>query len=532
MTVLALRFDFRSPRIFAALCFTALASTGPAASQGLSVEPGALPSQDVMSLAEGGVDKAVAALPDIVAEIMQRSGVPGVAVAVVHGDRTVFAEGYGVRELGKDARVDADTVFQLASLSKPISGTVGAIQVTSGVVGWDDKAVSHLPSLRLSDDFVTANATIGDFYAHRTGLPPAAGDDLEDMGYPRATVLERLRLLPLDAFRTSYHYANFGITVGAEAVAAASGKAWEELADEVLFAPLGMTSTSFRHADFVGRDNRATLHAFEDGRFQPLYQRDADAQAPAGGASSSVNDLAKWLKLLLAEGVHEGRPMISPEALLPALQPQAFSLPPHSGDARAGFYGFGFNVSVGANGRPSMGHSGAFLLGAATNMQIIPSADLAVVALTNGGPVGAAEAIVAQFMDIAQFGEAKRDWFALANPAMLGYYDPLGDLVGKEPPAGAAQARPLEDYAGVYESAYFGPARIEVGDEGLIFIAGPAEFTLSLTHWDGDTFAAAPRNENAPSGSLSSLKFSAEEGRITGFTIDYLNDSGMAVWSR
>ena len=59
------------------------------------------------------------------------------------GGTTVFARGFGVRELGRNAAVEADTVFQLASLSKPIAATVAAIQVSKGVVGWDDKVVQH-----------------------------------------------------------------------------------------------------------------------------------------------------------------------------------------------------------------------------------------------------------------------------------------------------------------------------------------------------------------------------------------------------
>ena len=66
--------------------------------------------------------------------------------------------------------------------------------------------------------------TVGDMFSHRSGLPDHAGDLLEDLGYDRRYVLERLRQLPLDPFRISYAYTNFGFTAGAEAVAVERGQ--------------------------------------------------------------------------------------------------------------------------------------------------------------------------------------------------------------------------------------------------------------------------------------------------------------------
>ena len=86
--------------------------------------------------------------------------------------------------------VDADTVFQLASLSKPLAATVTAHQVGVGAIGWDTRIVDELPWFALSDPAVTGMLTIGDLFAHRSGLPDHAGDLLEDLGYDRRAVLE------------------------------------------------------------------------------------------------------------------------------------------------------------------------------------------------------------------------------------------------------------------------------------------------------------------------------------------------------
>lgn len=490
------------------------------------------PPADAVAIPPGSKERAVQELPQIVADIMRRSQVPGMAVAVVIDGKTVLAQGYGTREAGKQAPVDAQTVFQIASISKSLSATVAAIAVSKGRASWDDPVSRYLPDFRLSNAYVSERATIGDFFAHRSGLPGTAGDDLEDLGFSRGDVIARLRLLPLDAFRTSYHYANFSTTIGAEAVAKAAGRPWEQLADDQLFKPLGMKSTSYRYGDFEARGNRAVLHAYQHGRFVPAGQRNADQQAPAGGVSSTVVDLAEWLKLLLADGQYQGKALIAPGALLPALSPQAFSARAHDLDSRSGFYGYGFNVNTELGGRPSMGHSGAFLMGTGTTFRIVPSAGIGIVVLTNGAPVGAAESVAASFTDTALYGKPTRDWFAAYNGAMKAFFEPQADLSGQADPAKPAASKALSQYTGRFDNPYYGPAEIQEANGALTLVLGPKGMRIPLRHWDGDTYAFAPVGEAELVASLASIVFRMDQGRAQGFDIKFYDDSGQGRWVR
>src|SRR5690606_9443269 len=289
-----------------------------------------------VDLPADAVANAVARLDGLAADLLEQSGIPGLAVAVVHGGKTVYAKGFGVNDIRTGDPVGADTVFQLASLSKPIGATVVAHQVGTGAISWDTPVISRLPWFRLSDPVVTERVTIGDMYAHRSGLPDHAGDLLEDLGYDRRQVLEKLAQLPLAPFRISYAYTNFGITAAAEAVAADAGMPWEELSGRVLYEPLGMASTSSRFADYQARADRAVGHIHVDGGYQPFYLRDPDAESPAGGVSSSVNDVARWLAMVLGDGSFEGRRIVDPDALLPALTPQIVSSPATEPAMRSG----------------------------------------------------------------------------------------------------------------------------------------------------------------------------------------------------
>ncbi|TIT27549.1 MAG: beta-lactamase family protein, partial [Mesorhizobium sp.] len=222
-------------------------------------------------------ERIAASLPKLeaLAEAAVTDGaVPGLAIAVVHGDEVIFLKGFGHREAGKPESVDADTVFQIASLSKPVSATIVAALVSDGAVSWNSKIADLDPAFRLAEPYPTSELTIRDLFSHRSGLPGTAGDDLEDIGYDRAEILHRLRCVPpSSSFRAGYSYSNFGLTEGAVAAAMPTGKSWEEVAEEKLYRPLGMASTSSRHADFVKHANRAALHVRVDGAWAAKIRR-------------------------------------------------------------------------------------------------------------------------------------------------------------------------------------------------------------------------------------------------------------------
>ncbi len=479
-----------------------------------------------MPLPDNAIADAVAELDGIAGELMASSGIPGMAVAVVHAGETLYAKGFGVRDTWTGEPVDPDTVFQLASLSKPVAATVVAHQVGAGAIGWDTPVADKLPWFALSDPAVSRMVTVGDFFAHRSGLPDHAGDILEDLGYDRRTVLERMRLLPLAPFRTSYAYTNFGVTAGAEAVAAAAGRDWAQLSAEVLYRPLGMTSTSSRFADFIGRPDRALGHVKVDGAYQPRYTRNPDAQSPAGGVSASAQDMARWLTMMLADGSYRGETVVDPKALLPALTPQMVSNPPDQPAARSGFYGYGFNISTSPAGRVRFSHSGAFELGSGTTVLIIPAADVAIVALTNAAPVGVPETLTAEFADLVEFGEVRQDWRTLYAEAFAGMDRPFGELAGKTPPPDPEPARPPDSYTGAYANPYWGPATVAEKDGALTVALGPRPDVYPLTHWDADTFTMSFVSENFPPRGMSKVSF-----RGTEMTVEFLDADKMGTFT-
>jgi CubicO group peptidase (beta-lactamase class C family) len=514
----------------ASLGLAAAALCAPAQAQAASPDTSRPPSETPAApVPVEQIRAAINQLGALAQDMLQKSGVPGLAVAAVYNGQTVYAAGFGKRRAGAPEAVDADTVFQLASISKSISATILARQIGRGGIAWNTPLIQHLPWFALNDPWVTTHVTLADMFAHRSGLPHYAGDDLEDLGYTRDEILLRLRYLPLHSFRDTYAYTNFGITAAAEAVAEAAGTDWASLAETVLYQTLNMTATSSRFADFMRRPNRAAGHVEINGAFTAKYQRQPDAQSPAGGVSSSVRDMGKWLAMVLQGGTVHGQPIVEAASLLPTVTAEIVAAPSPAMSARPELYGYGFNVGCQPSGRTTLGHSGAFTQGTGTAFLAIPSLGLGVITLTNAAPTGAAEALNAAFADLVQFGTITRDWYAGYHHLITPMLAPVGALAGKSPPANPAPPANLQSYAGTYQNEYYGPAEIQLHDSGLVMKIGPQRKEFPLQHWDGDIFTYIPTGENAPDGSRATLTFS---NHAAAFTNDLYTGSGMNQFIR
>ncbi len=460
------------------------------------------------------VDDLLPALDGIARDAMQRSGVPGMAIAVVHQDRAIFLRGYGVRQVGMPEPVDADTVFPLASLSKPIAATVVAALVGDGVVGWDDLIIRHMPEFEMYDPWVTREVTLRDMFAHRSGLPDHAGDLLEDMGYERDAVLFRLRYQrPASSFRSHYAYTNFGFTAAAVAAARATGKDWDEISAGRLYQRLEMQRTSSRFADFAREPNRVRSHVRSGTNWVARYTREPDAQSPAGGVTSSVRDLANWMRLQLGRGKLDGEQIVGMEAVDETHRPQILRSPPQNPALdRAGFYGLGWNIDYTDQSGVAWGHSGAFGLGAATCVSLLPGAELGIVVLTNAQPIGVPEAICRSFVDLVLTGKVEKDWLTLFGQlfatAMAPNYGTSIDYA--VPPEPLLPALPAAAYAGIYDNELYGPIEIAGSDGNLSMTQGPGPNRFPLRHFDRDVFTYQPIGENADGASAVSFAVGAD----------------------
>jgi CubicO group peptidase (beta-lactamase class C family) len=463
---------------------------------------------------------------------MAATGIPGLAAAVVYDGEVRYLEGRGVRAVGEPAKVDADTVFYLASLSKPISSTVvgAAMSRTTAEISWQDTIASHLPGFTLSDPWVGDHVTVADMFSHRSGLPDHSGNLMEDLGYDRAQILTKLRYYPLASFRDSYAYTNYGLTAGAQAIAVATGRPWATLAKQMIFEPLGMRSSSFTYADLESRKNRVALHRKVHGRYVAGPDADYEPQAPAGSASSSIRDMATWATMLLAGGKHRGATLVDPKRLNEIWSPASVSHPTPQVGMWSTFYGYGWNVSYQMTGELQVGHSGAFARGAATSVTMFPTDKLAIIVLTNAFPQGVPEAITAEFVDFVRYGHStQKSWLDVIAP----YFEekPTADQKKYSKPAPHPEpARDLTAYLGSYQNAAFGELTVSLRGGRLRFTVGPNHEQHALEHYSGDEFFFETTGEDATG--FSGALFDGTSSRIRSLTINAWNHEGLGTFRR
>lgn len=481
---------------------------------------------------DANINTAVRKLDHYLAEMREKTQVPGAAVAIVYKDQVVFLKGYGLRSLGSTAQVDPDTVFELASLSKPITSTIVASLIGTDGVGWDVPIVNLDPEFKLANAAASKQVTVREMLSHRSGLPTTGGDVLEDLGYTRPEVLEKLRLVPLAGEPgKTYNYSNFGFTEGAIAVAHKLRIPWENLADQQLYTKLGMTSTSSRFSDYANSPNRAAIHvqdcdAQEHCVFENRFVREADSESPAGGVSSSVRDLAKWLRLQLGDGSFDGQQIVSKAALdetrIAEICKSVPVLKPGEACPQGEYYGLGWGVGRTSWGAVMNSHSGAFLLGTATTIYMIPSEQIGIVVLTNGAPVGLPEAAALTFLDYFHYGEAKHDYLALFAPIFVELRKETQDASKNyselKPPQNPSQGNALSSYTGKYFSPFYGTLEVELKRGQLILRLPPLGAYYELKHWDGGTFTYYFASENTGIGRRG-VRFSGKQVVIENLAI-------------
>jgi CubicO group peptidase (beta-lactamase class C family) len=189
---------------------------------------------------------------ELVENTLKSFNVPGIAVAIVKDGKVVLSKGYGVKSILTNEKVDANTLFGIASNSKAFTTAAIAMLVDENKLNWDDKVIQYLPNFKMYNDYVTKEFTIRDLVTHRSGLGLGAGDLMiwpDGSDFKTTDIIHNLQYLkPVSAFRTKYDYDNLLYIVAGEVVARVSGLSWCELIETRIMKPLEMKNSA---ASFV-----------------------------------------------------------------------------------------------------------------------------------------------------------------------------------------------------------------------------------------------------------------------------------------
>jgi CubicO group peptidase (beta-lactamase class C family) len=331
----------------------------------------------------------IAELGRFVEAAMKATGVPGVSVGLYQDGKVVFAGGFGARELGKPARVDAQTRYMIASNTKALVTLMLARLVDAKRITWDTYAVGLLPSFKLGDAATTSQVRVKHLICACTGMPR---QDLEWLlEFQQLTPDGVIKLLgtmqPTSAFGELFQYSNPMASaagfLGGHIVNPDQelGAAYDRAMRSLVFDPIGMGDTTHDFS-IAQRGDFATAHAPDaDGRMALAEGRanlSIVPMRPAGGAWSTVDDMLKYIAMELAEGrLPDGTRYIAKDALLARRAPQV---------AVGIDVTYGMGLFVNTVYGTTVVHHGGDMIGFHSDMMWLPEHGVGAVVLTNGDP--------------------------------------------------------------------------------------------------------------------------------------------------
>jgi CubicO group peptidase (beta-lactamase class C family) len=412
--------------------------------------------------------------------IRDLGAVPGLAMAVVHGDQTVYARGAGLANVEESLPFTADTPFYVASVTKPFTALLAALLDRDGALRLDASLADLFPDVAFSPAIEADSVTVRHLLSHTAGI------DNGPIGFRAAYSGEHtpslMRLLlagtapAADAPRGSFAYTNVGYNILSLRLDELDGGPWQSLLAARLFAPLGMTRTT-AYASEASRWRPAVPYALApDGSTEriALVKHDDTMQA-AGGMISTATDLARWLTLHLNAGRLDGRQLVPADVIAAAHRPVAID----RGDSYGRFvrdgYALGWQTGT-YDGDTMLHHFGGFP-GFHAHTSFMPARDVGVVVLVNESTVGGqlASLLAAFAYDWWNADPSETDAVgARARQALDGLKAEMDARLLRSAQGLAQRAgrtwqlsRPFSAYTGTYHNAGYGTMVVESPDGAL-----------------------------------------------------------------
>lgn len=496
-------------------------------------------------------EAVVARAVDYLKEVKQQWHIPGIAFAVVKDGKMIYSNGFGVKEKDKDDLVDANTLFQIGSISKSFTAAVMASLVAEGRLSWEDTVKNILPDFRMYDRWVEENMQVKDIMTHHSGLQGQLGTYIPNMGYDREDIWNMFPLLkPKYSLRGSYEYNNITFIIASRIIEKLTGKSWEDNVRERIFEPVGMKNSCVTGEEFAAAENVATPHSFayikgaaltdstwvDSLAVEPLY---GDEQAlhwlsvigPAGSISSTAEDMAKYLLFHLNKGRVGDRQVIDSKQMEYLRKGHTIT---SQDSARVTMYGHCWFVEQNSRYRLYF-HTGT-TWGFTALAAFMPEQNLGFVVLVNSeAPAYPRYAIMRRLIDLYKGfpdkdynNEYYENWIESSRKS----------LIEREKEMAECEEKPAPDYSLIvgeyYKDKLFGGAVVEQDGEDLYIIIGPKGWRRVLEHVNGNIFSF--RMDGHPFKVEFVFAEQEDGGKViskcTGLDVDFNYTENFGLWPK
>ena len=447
--------------------------------------------------------------------------IPGIAVAIIKNGKVVVMKGYGLTEAGTNNKVDENTLFEIGSNTKAFTATALAMLDAEKKLSLDDRVTKWIPEFKLDNKLAGEQAIIRDLLCHRLGFQTFQGDfTYWTSNLTRKEVIEKMSHIkaPFE-FRTKWGYTNAAFLTAGEIIPKATGKEWEVFLKERIFDPLGMTRTLALSKGLASATNAAKAYTLVDEKLTKIPYADIDNLAPAGSIASSVNDMSKWVMMLLDNGKYNGKDIV------PVIAIQQTRLP-HSILGNGGsFYNKGHFALYGLgwfleeySGRKIVSHTGG-VNGFVTSVTLIPEEKLGILVFTNTDQNAFYEALKWEIMD-AYLGNVYRNYskvYLMGNKAQRAGRQKSDKQLQDSAALGLTPQLSLNEYIGDYFNDVYGNMSIvrENNQLRMKFSHHPNMFA-KLESLGGNRFYATFSD---PEFSKAIFPFHIENGKVKSVTV-------------
>jgi len=349
-------------------------------------------------------------------QIAASNRVAGLATAVIVDDKVRYERTLGWADAQTGQKVQPDTTFRLASLSKAFATALTGLLVRDGVMSWDTRLSDVLPFFKLKDAHATEEATVRDILGQRLGLPRNAYDNMLTSGVPYTELARKLDEVDMSCgVGDCYGYQNVAFSLIGDVIYAETGDFFYHLVDKRLFLPLGMTTATYGRDGLESSKSWARPHYRRGNSWVAFEPNDNFYVPPAAGVNASIRDMEQWLIAQMG-----GRPMVLPPELLEVLHAPGINTPGErvaSPWRRArltdAHYALGWRVYNYA-GHTLIFHAGA-VQGYRTEIGFFPEYHVGMVVLWNcecAEPAGLMPMVFDKVLDLPEV-----DWAGLNVPA-------------------------------------------------------------------------------------------------------------------
>jgi CubicO group peptidase (beta-lactamase class C family) len=403
--------------------------------------------------------------------------IPSIAVVVIMDDKPIFLKAYGYADRKAGIKADTNSLYYIASSTKPFTALVAAILDKEGTVKLNDPVTKHAKGLTFKIP-IPDKITIQHLLTHTSGLKNepltfrmAYSGDIETKDVNR---LFGETTNYIDSNYDRYNYDNLGYNIYGILLQQSLGKKWQNLLEERIFKPLKLTHTTTSFSKVALNKwiiAQPYVYTPDKGEVRSPLQKNDNNMHAAGGIMTSISDIGIWLNMNMNLGRVNGKQIFPPELIqkvqagYTATQRES---PPFVG---AGEYGLGWQIGTYKKERVIYHHGG--FTGYQCHVSFFPNKKIGIAVFVNEGVVGA--------MACHMIATYAYDWWLQVENMEASYTEQLKELAnrfeaGKKSMQAGFNDRakrswqltmPIESYTGKYYNSSFGPMEIYVQNDAL-----------------------------------------------------------------